>query len=133
MKVSLHRYNRRALHRLKGILQVGKVRGPDKAGMVTYKISERELFKTVICKLLDNYPFRGIKYHEYQLVKEALKVMENKEMTKEERHERLLELKKQSKEKKNSITPVVSLNPEKTNEEQIAKMSIERLLEIYDY
>lgn len=133
LKVSLHWYNRRALHRLKAILQVGKVRGPDKAGMVTYKLSERELFKAVICKLLDNYPFRGIKYHEYQIVKEAIKVMEDKEITKEERHERLQELKKQSKEKKNSITPVVSQTPEKTNEEQVAKMSIEKLLEIYDY
>jgi hypothetical protein len=85
--------NQRAVYRLKDILSVGKVEGPDSEGMVSYKVTNRQLFKSHILPLLEKYPFRGIKYKDLELFKEALAVAENPALTQGEKHEILLKLK----------------------------------------
>ena len=89
----MEKTNVRAIHRLKKILGVGQVHKEDKQGMVVYKLSHRGKIKEQLIPLLDAYPFRGVKYYEYEKMKEAMKGAENEELTIDQKDELLKKLK----------------------------------------
>ena len=133
--------NARALYKVKEILGAGTVGKVEKDGMMTFKIRRRELIETVVIPFFEKYPPRGVKYYEYQLFKEALAVTNMETKTQEEKHEILQELKKKSQESKQkyTIAPVVleaaglkEMPGGMTEEEVLARLSQEKLKEIYD-
>lgn len=134
LKVGMFKTNARAVYKLKRILGVGKVHQEDKSGMVVYKLSHRQKIKERIVPLLEAYPFRGVKYYEWEVVKEGMKVVEDENLTKDQKNEKMEELKIKSKVVK-VLTPVVCEREEdrtKSVEEVVANLSEEKLKEIYD-
>jgi len=62
VKVSMKNTNRRAIHKIKSIMKVGKVR-EDSFGMTTWKVTDRKKIKEFIIPVFDLYPPRGVKYY----------------------------------------------------------------------
>lgn len=133
VKVSMKNTNRRAIHKIKSIMKVGKVR-EDSLGMITWKVTDRKKIKEFILPVFDIYPPRGVKYHEYDIFKQGLAIVENPSLTTDEKHQKLILLKKQSKIIR-EVSPVVSNNPahwQMTAQEVITFLDKEKLKELYD-
>ncbi len=109
IKVVVKNTNRRAIARLKKIIGVGKV-FEDKAGAVVYRVTDRKHIESGIYPILDNYPPRGVKYYEYQILKKGMEVAKDPFKTAAEKSKILAELKEESKKSK-QVTPVVSSRP----------------------
>lgn len=104
LKVSLSSYNARAVYKLKKIIGHGSISWSN--GMVTWKITNKQTMKKWIIPLLEEFNFRGSKYYEMKLLKEAINVMESSK-SKDEKHEILSKLKVESKKRLYRITPIM--------------------------
>lgn len=116
LKVSLSSYNVRAIYRLKKIFGHGKIHSSK--GMVTWKITKRETMKKVIIPILEEFNFRGSKYYEMVLLKEAINVMDSLK-SREDKHEILTRLKILSKTKLYRVSPI--LIPDVVKSEEMKK------------
>ena len=70
LKVSLKNYNARAVYTLKAILGVGRI--GTSHGMVTLRVRSRRLWYNVLLPHFETYPLRSYKFHQVQLIKDAL-------------------------------------------------------------
>lgn len=104
LKVSLSSYNARAVYRLKNIIGYGSISWSK--DMVTWKITSRETMKKWIIPMLEEFNFRGGKYYEMKLLKEAINVMESSK-SKDEKHEILSKLKVKSKKHLYRVSPII--------------------------
>lgn len=91
-KISLSRYNLRALYYIKKELGVGSVSKDNLKGQ--FVIRDRKKLKEFIFPIFDNYPLLTSKQFEYIKLKKAYHILENTNLSKYEKDKLLLELKK---------------------------------------
>lgn len=70
LKVTLHRYNSRAIYRLKKVLGVGKVNKSKTT--ITYRMRNKAQWRSILVPLFDKYHLRSMKYAAFLIVKKAL-------------------------------------------------------------
>jgi hypothetical protein len=70
LKVTLHRYNIRAIYRLKKVLGVGNI--TYSKDTITYRVRKRTLWYSILIPLFDTFHLRSMKYSAVLVVKKAL-------------------------------------------------------------
>lgn len=101
-KIALSRYNLRALFYIKKQLGVGSVTKDNTKGQ--FFIRDRKILKTVIFPIFDKYPLLTSKQFNYLKLKKAFYILENVNITKDEKDKKLFALKNKSIPK-NYISP----------------------------
>ena len=91
-QLSQHEYNLRLLYFIKSQLKVGNINKETKTKMVSYKIRDRKVLAEIIFPIFDNNKLLTSKYYNYLKFKEAYKILENKNLTKTEKNELMLNL-----------------------------------------
>ena len=93
-KIALSRYNLRALYYIKRELGVGNVRKDNTKGQ--FVIRDRKKLAKVIFPIFDKYPLLTSKQFNYLNLKKAYDILENLNLSKNEKDKYLLEIKKES-------------------------------------
>lgn len=93
-KIALSRYNLRALYYIKKELGVGNVRKDNTKGQ--FVIRDRKKLSDVIFPIFDKYPLLTSKQFDYLKLKKAYEILEDKNISKNEKDKYLLEIKKKS-------------------------------------
>nr|WVH39668.1 hypothetical protein [Ulva dactylifera] len=70
LKVTLHRYNARAVYRLKKILKIGKI--TYSGDTITYRVRGKRLWHSVLIPLFGKFHLRSMKYEAVLIIKKAL-------------------------------------------------------------
>jgi hypothetical protein len=70
LKVALHRYNSRAIYRLKKVLKIGKIN--KSKNTITYRVRSQALWHSVLIPLFDKFHLRSMKYAAALIIKKAL-------------------------------------------------------------
>lgn len=91
-KISLSRYNLRLLYYIKKELGVGSVNRDNLKGQ--FVIRDRKNLANVIFPIFDKYPLLTSKFFDYIKLKKAYSILENTTLSKNEKDQFLLELKK---------------------------------------
>ncbi len=68
LKISLRNSNIRALYRVRDILGCGNIT-QDQTGMVTFRIRDRQLLKSIVFPIFDKYPHLSNKYFDYHYIR----------------------------------------------------------------
>nr|YP_008965295.1 LAGLIDADG [Rhynchosporium agropyri]AHC02301.1 LAGLIDADG [Rhynchosporium agropyri] len=101
-KLAQSGYNLRILNYIKKELKVGSI---TKDGTkAQYFIRDRKVLETIILPIFDKYPLLTTKYLDYVKIKEALAILNNISMTKEEKNTKLLAI-KNAKPHKDYVSP----------------------------
>ena len=100
LKVTLHRYNCRAIYRLKRILGIGKI--TYSGSTITYRIRSKILWHSVLIPLFDKFHLRSMKYTAVLVIKKALYMAQIGNAT----PQRLLELQQSLNRKTDAISPI---------------------------
>lgn len=101
-KLTQSRYNLRILYYIKKELGVGSI---TKAGTARqYFIRDRKQIESILIPIFDKYPLLTRKYFDYMKLKKALTILNNYDLTKEQRFEKL-SLLKNSKPSIDYISP----------------------------
>jgi hypothetical protein len=93
-KIALSRYNLRALYFIKRELGVGNVRKDNTKGQ--FVIRDRKKLVKVIFPIFDKYPLLTSKQFNYLNLKKAYDILENVNLSKNEKDKYLLEINKES-------------------------------------
>lgn len=101
-KIAQSRYNLRVLYYIKKELGVGSITKDGTKGQ--YFIRDRKFIETIIIPIFDKYPLLTTKYFDYLKLKKALTVLNNDNLSKEEKNIKLLSI-KNSKADSNFISP----------------------------
>ena len=102
-KIAQSRYNLRLLYYIKKELGVGSVTKDNNKGQ--FFIRDRKHIEDIILPIFDKYPLLTSKYFDYSRFKEALYILNDNNISKEERDKKLLIL-KNSKKDDNYLSPV---------------------------
>jgi hypothetical protein len=95
LKVSLHLSNARATYRLKKIFQCGKI---GKSGsLITFRVRSQSHWRESLLPLWKKFPLRSSKYFDVLCVKYGLALNQLNQITKENKHMALINLKRQLK------------------------------------
>nr|WVH39705.1 hypothetical protein [Ulva taeniata] len=70
LKVTLHRYNARAVYRLKSIFEIGKI--TYSGDTITYRVRSKRLWHSVLIPLFGVFHLRSMKYAAVLIIKKAL-------------------------------------------------------------
>ncbi|MEM9686434.1 MAG: LAGLIDADG family homing endonuclease [Bacteroidota bacterium] len=70
LKVTLHKYNSRAIYRLKKILRIGKI--TYSGNTITYRVRSKALWHSILIPLFDEFHLRSMKYAAALVIKKAL-------------------------------------------------------------
>ena len=89
-KISQNKYNKRILYYIKKNLGVGNVSEEKNSNMAQYSVYSREKLKKYIIPIFDKYPLLTNKYFNYKKFKEAFNILENHNLSYEEK-KRLIE------------------------------------------
>ena len=92
-KITQSRYNLRVLYYIKKQLGVGSVTKDNTKGQ--YFIRDRKKLETVIFPIFDKYPLLTSKFFNYLKFKQAFYILENANLTKDEKDQKLFALKDQ--------------------------------------
>ncbi len=92
-KISLSRYNLRALFYIKKQLNIGSIYKDNTKGQ--FVIRDRKKLATIIFPIFDKYPLLTSKQFDYIKVRKAYDILENTNISREEKNLNLLELKKE--------------------------------------
>jgi hypothetical protein len=93
-KIALSRYNLRALYFIKTQLGVGTVTKDNSKGQIL--IRDRKTLEKVIFPIFDKYPLLTSKYFNYEKLKQAFFILEDKSLTRDQKNQKLFELKNKS-------------------------------------
>lgn len=106
-KIAQSRYNLRLLYYIKKELGFGSVTKDNTKGQ--FFIRDRKIIKTVILPIFDKYSLLTTKYFDYVKLKKALDILEDNNITKEDKNLKLLAL-KNTKPGVNYISPIWNKN-----------------------
>lgn len=95
-KLSQSTYNLRVLHFVKKHLGVGSVNLESKNTRADFRIRDRKSIGTVILPIFDKYPLLTSKFYEYQKFRKAYDILNNSELSTDEKDSLLLEIKSQT-------------------------------------
>jgi len=102
-KIALSRYNLRALYYIKKQLDCGSVIKDNTKGQ--FCIKDRKQIEKTILPLFDKYPLLTSKYFDYSRFKQALYILNNSSLSKQEKDEKIFLL-KNYKLPSNYVSPV---------------------------
>jgi len=102
-KIAQSRYNLRLLYYIKKELGVGSVTKDNNKGQ--FFIRDRKHIEDIILPIFDKYPLLTSKYFDYSRFKQALYLLNDKDISKEQRDKELLILKNSKKDDK-YLSPV---------------------------
>ncbi len=102
-KIAQSRYNLRLLYYIKKELGVGSVTKDNNKGQ--FFIRDRKHIENIILPIFDKYPLLTSKYFDYARFKQALAILNNNSISKEQKDKDLLIL-KNSKKNDNYLSPV---------------------------
>lgn len=112
-------YNIRILYYIKSNLGYGGVSKYEKNKVAHFRISDRKVLASQIFPIFDKFPLRTSKYFNYLRFKKAHQILENSQLTIEEKNN-LINLLLKEKLPTNYISPVISdLDPINSSYEQI--------------
>nr|YP_010003082.1 hypothetical protein JXX85_mgp02 [Ulva sp. TM708]AZP40116.1 hypothetical protein [Ulva sp. TM708] len=110
LKVTLHRYNSRAIYRLKKVLGIGSVNYSKT--YITYRVRSKKLWRSVLIPLFDQFNLRSMKYAAVTVVKEALhRAMLNARFVKDPQQIKQLQQSLDRKTDSISLSLSLSLSP----------------------
>jgi hypothetical protein len=101
-KITQSRYNLRLLYYIKKELDIGSVTKDDTKGQ--FFIRDRKKLNTIIFPIFDKYPLLTSKMFNYDKFKQAYYILENDNLNKDEKDEKLFQL-------KNNIVPKDYISP----------------------
>ena len=101
-KLTQSRYNLRVLYHIKKQLGVGSI--TEDGTKAQYFIRDRKTLETVIIPILDKYPLLTTKYFDYVKAKKALVILNNANLSKQDKNIKLLAI-KNSKPNSDYISP----------------------------
>jgi LAGLIDADG endonuclease len=114
-KLTQSRYNLRVLYYIKKELGVGSITKDGTKGQ--YIIRDRKILETVIVPIFDKYPLLTTKYFDYLKLKRALIILNNLNLSKEDKNIKLLQIKNSKPNSdyvspawNNAILPLTSIN-----------------------
>lgn len=84
-KISQNTYNLRALHYIKKELGAGSIFVESKNDMAHFRIRDLKVINERIFPIFDKYPLRTTKYFNYNIFKEAYRILYNKDLIKLEK------------------------------------------------
>jgi LAGLIDADG endonuclease len=84
-KISQNTYNLRALHYIKKELGAGSIFVESKNDMAHFRIRDLKVINEKIFPIFDKYPLLTTKYFNYNIFKEAYRILDNKDFTKLEK------------------------------------------------
>jgi LAGLIDADG endonuclease/Cytochrome C and Quinol oxidase polypeptide I len=84
-KISQNTYNLRALHYIKKELGAGSIFVESKNDMAHFRIRDLKVINERIFPIFDKYPLLTTKYFNYNIFKEAYRILDNKDFTKLEK------------------------------------------------
>lgn len=96
-KLDQHNYNIRVLYYIKSMLQIGNI--TTSSTKSSFRIRDREQIKNVIIPIFDLVPLRTSKEFNYLKFKEAIKIWEDTNFTKDEKINKIKEI-------KNTLIPI---------------------------
>nr|AKF33547.1 hypothetical protein [Ulva sp. UNA00071828] len=100
LKVTLHKYNSRAVYRLKNALGIGKI---TRSGTtITYRVRNRRLWRSVLIPLFSEFHLRSMKYQVFTAIKKALYIRQVNATT----PKKMLELQQSLDRKTDQISPI---------------------------
>lgn len=102
LKVTLHRYNSRAIYRLKRILGIGKI--TYSGSTITYRVRSKALWYDLLIPLFSEFHLRSMKYAAVLIIKKALYMAQVGNAT----PEKILELQQSLDRKTDRISPIWS-------------------------
>lgn len=102
LKVTLHRYNSRAIYRLKRILGIGKI--TYSGSTATYRVRSKALWYSVLIPLFSKFNLRSMKYAAVLVIKKALYMAQIGNAT----PKKILELRQSLDRKTDPISPIWS-------------------------
>ena len=102
-KIAQSRYNLRLLYYIKKELGVGSVTKDNNKGQ--FFIRDRKHIENIILPIFDKYPLLTSKYFDYSRFKQALDILNNDSISKEQKDKKLLIL-KNSKKDENYLSPI---------------------------
>ena len=102
LKVTLHRYNSRAIYKLKKILGIGKI--TYSGSTITYRVRSKALWYSVLIPLFNEFHLRSMKYAAVLNIKKALNMMQEDNAT----PGKILELQQSLDRKTDRISPIWS-------------------------
>ena len=102
LKVTLHRYNSRAIYRLKKVLGIGKVN--KSKNTITYRVRNKPLWRSTLVPLFDQYHLRSMKYAAALVVKKALHLA----VIDSQSPKTIVELQKSLNRKTDLISPILN-------------------------
>jgi hypothetical protein len=86
-KVALSRYNLRALYYIKKQLGIGNVTTDGRKGQIL--IRDRKKLESIIFPIFDKYPLLTSKHFNYEKLKQAFFILEDKSLTRDEKDQKL--------------------------------------------
>lgn len=102
LKVTLHKYNSRAIYKLKRILGIGKV--TYSGSTITYRVRSKALWYLVLIPLFSKFQLRSMKYAAVLIIEKALNMAQVKNAT----PRKILELQQSLDRKTDRISPIWS-------------------------
>lgn len=100
LKVTLHRYNSRAIYRLKRILGIGKI--TYSRSTITYRVRRKALWYDLLIPLFSEFHLRSMKYAAVLIIKKALYMAQAGNAT----PKNILELQQSLDRKTDRISPI---------------------------
>lgn len=100
LKVTLYRYNSRAIYRLKRIFGIGKV--TYSGYTITYRVRSKALWRSVLIPLFDKFHLRSMKYADVLVIKKVLSMQQLGNAT----PKNILRLQKSLDRKSDPISPI---------------------------
>ncbi len=114
-KIAQSRYNLRLLYYIKNQLKVGSITKYNTMGQ--FFIRDRKHIESIIISIFDKYPLLTSKHFDYIRFKKALSILNNDSINKEDKHNKLMELKNAKKSDKylspvwnNIFLPLTNIN-----------------------
>lgn len=102
LKVTLHRYNSRAIYKLKKLLEIGKI--TYSGSTITYRVRSKALWHSVLIPLFSKFHLRSMKYAAVLIIKKALYMAQIENAT----LKKILELQQSLDRKTDQISPIWS-------------------------
>lgn len=100
LKVTLHRYNSRAIYRLKKVLGIGNI--TYSKDTITYRVRRKTLWNSILIPLFDTFHLRSMKYSAVLVVKKALNLAKTGNAT----PKNILKLQKSLNRQTDHISPI---------------------------
>lgn len=112
-------YNIKLLYFIKKILGYGKVLKIETRNLAVFTIRDIKVLKEIIFPIFDNYSLLTRKYFSYLQFKEAFFILENKNLTHEQKNESIENLLKRPIDNNNNISPIISHLNENSSSDSI--------------